>query len=184
MTTDFMIDIETLDTEPTSIILSLASIAFKRRSPPGEYVGAMIQALNIEQPNRTFSHSTIVDFHLQLPSGVNQYMTTEPVATLNNALAMLRGFMVNNDLEPDSRVWANGACFDMGILDHAYKTADTNCPWDFFQIRDCRTVFDFNDCKDIRDKYKNLELDLHNPLTDCRWQTNAIQEIELELDDA
>lgn len=43
--------------------------------------------------------------------------------------------------ETSIRPWGNGACFDISILDYAFlKITGKKSPWDFWNVRDCRTI--------------------------------------------
>jgi hypothetical protein len=39
------------------------------------------------------------------------------------------------------RVWAQGPTYDMNILEHAYKSYNKPLPWQYYMVRDSRTVF-------------------------------------------
>lgn len=57
--------------------------------------------------------------------------------TLEEALAGLSGFYRSwRDVE----VWGNGPSFDMTILEFAYGRIGRPQPWQFCNVRDCRTV--------------------------------------------
>lgn len=172
--TDIMIDIETLNTTPDSIILSIAALSFERDSNVGDFKEKFMDCINIEQPKRSISHDTLVNFHFQLPSGVNSYLLTEDTFTLDSALCHLGDFIIEEGRE-SGRIWANGSGFDMGILEHAYDQVGQSIPWKFYQVRDLRTFIDVMDAKEIRNKYKDEAGDLHNPLVDCEWQTRVLQ---------
>lgn len=45
-------------------------------------------------------------------------------------------------LPTDCRIWGNGPNFDMWFLEDAYRWADMEVPWMFWNIRDCRTIKD------------------------------------------
>ncbi len=54
-------------------------------------------------------------------------------------------------LPKDVKVWGNGANFDIGILEHAYDQYQIEIPWEFWNVRDCRT---------IKDMYESQRADL------------------------
>jgi hypothetical protein len=67
-----------------------------------------------------------------------------------------------------NRIWMNGPTYDANILEHAYKSYSKPLPWQFYKIRDARTVY-------------SLWPDLprpptsHHALEDCRRQIELLQ---------
>jgi hypothetical protein len=61
------------------------------------------------------------------------------------------------------RFWANGPTFDANILEHAYKSYNMPLPWQFYNVRDARTVYSL--CPGLN-KYPAS----HHALEDCRRQ--------------
>jgi exodeoxyribonuclease VIII len=65
-------------------------------------------------------------------------------------------------------IWANGPTYDMNIIEHAYKSYGKPLPWQFYVVRDARTIY-------------SLWPDLprpptsHHALEDCRRQINMLQ---------
>jgi hypothetical protein len=60
--------------------------------------------------------------------------------------------------------------FDIVILENLYRQLGLPCPWNFWQIRDSRTLLSTHG--DPRDKNK---AGLHNALEDCVSQAQAVQ---------
>jgi hypothetical protein len=67
------------------------------------------------------------------------------------------------------RVWAQGPTYDMTILEHAYKSLNKALPWQYYSVRDSRTVFGL---------WPGLEAPpaTHNALEDCRRQISMLQD--------
>ena len=61
------------------------------------------------------------------------------------------------------RFWANGPTFDANILEHAYKSYNMALPWQFYNVRDARTVYGL---VPKLEKYPAT----HHALEDCRRQ--------------
>ena len=66
-----------------------------------------------------------------------------------------------------NRVWANGPTFDMNILEHAYKSLNIVLPWQYYKVRDARTVYGL--CPGLN-KYPAS----HHALEDCRRQIDLL----------
>jgi len=63
--------------------------------------------------------------------------------------------------------------FDYAILQHLYKQMETPVPWNYWQIRDSRTVFNMMP----QDPRKAMQTDLHNALADCYYQAKCLQNV-------
>ncbi len=176
MTVDVMIDIESLNITTDSIILSLAAVTFLRGGAIEDYKDELLLVLNTEQEGRTFSHSTLIDFHLlTVPNHAQAYLNS-PTVMLPDALTQLQEF-IQTRTNKDSRIWANGCCFDVGILENAFDQHGVSAPWKFFQVRDLRTIIDVFDAKDLKRQMQEEVGDLHNPLSDCIWQLRLLQNL-------
>ena len=46
-----------------------------------------------------------------------------------------------------SKVWGHGSAFDMVILEHACRQIQQAVPWDYYNVRDTRTLYDLTDAE-------------------------------------
>ena len=70
-----------------------------------------------------------------------------------------------------SKIWANGICFDINILESAYEACNLDVPWKFWIVRDTRTIYDLGNINLNSFKRQNeLDTDHHNALADCITQ--------------
>jgi exodeoxyribonuclease VIII len=83
---------------------------------------------------------------------------------------MTRG--LNRFLVGVENIWCQGPAFDIVILENLYRQLVKPTPWQFWQIRDSRTLFQVHG--DPRDKNRQAA---HNALMDCYYQATAVQEI-------
>jgi hypothetical protein len=67
-------------------------------------------------------------------------------------------------------IWAQGPVFDIVILENLYRQLGKPAPWNYWQIRDSRTLL--STYGDPRDKNS---AGLHNALADCVSQAQAVQ---------
>jgi hypothetical protein len=66
------------------------------------------------------------------------------------------------------RVWAQGPTYDMNILEHAYKSYNKPLPWQYYMVRDSRTVFSLW-------PEQPMPPTTHHALEDCRRQIGMLQ---------
>lgn len=131
-----MIDIETMDTEASALVLSIGAVMF---NPAGgdmiDNYYADIDWIN-ESLGRTISPAT-VHWWLQ-QSGEARGRLTDPHSSkskLGAALGRLTQWM-----GPNPVVWGNGPCFDISIMEHAYKSCGMIHPWRHSDVRCVRTI--------------------------------------------
>ena len=68
------------------------------------------------------------------------------------------------------RIWANGICFDMNILEHAFKEHGIPLPWKFWSVRDARTVYA------LWPDLPQPKSASHHALDDCKRQIKMLQD--------
>ena len=107
---------------------------------------------------------------------VDPWWATQPVAARDEAFNEEGRIPLDQALDElgkliwkSKRVWAQGPTYDMNILEHAYKSYDKSIPWQFYAVRDSRTVFGL---------WPNLPKPptSHHALEDCRRQIALLQE--------
>jgi hypothetical protein len=94
-------------------------------------------------------------------------MGTEGRVSVNSMLDELNRFLVGVD-----NIWCQGPAFDIVILEDLYRQVNRPTPWQFWQIRDSRTLFSVHG--DPREKNRH---GAHNALIDCYYQARAVQHI-------
>jgi DNA polymerase III epsilon subunit-like protein len=130
-----MIDLETLDTVSTSVILSIGAVKFDLESDKIDDDGYYAVADVDDQTSRgrTISHSTLAWWMGQEKEA--QKVFFEPSMTLESALIGLIDW-----LSHDKRcVWSNGASFDIPMMEHAFKSYGMEIPWQHWNTRCVRT---------------------------------------------
>lgn len=162
--TDIMIDIETLDTKPTAVILSIAAVAFNIEN--GDICEEKFDYVLNYQEQIDNGRSTSIDTLLWwgAQSEEAKSLAFEGNAPLHFAIQELTIFFMENCLD-NARVWANSPSFDLVILKDAF---DQNVPWNFWNERDVRTVTSLipND----EEKVENN----HIAIDDCINQINQV----------
>lgn len=160
---DIMIDIEGLATGPDATILTIAAQTFDPLSQ-GWYDQHYYTRVCLEsQPDRQIEQGTIEWWATQKEAQVEAF-AEDNRKPLRQALEELHKITWQCN-----RVWMNGPTYDANILEHAYKSYKMALPWQFYKIRDVRTVYSL---------WPGLSKPTtsHHALEDCRRQINLLQE--------
>jgi hypothetical protein len=160
---DLMIDLEGLGTGPDTTILTIAAQAF---DPVGRgfYDQHYYARVSLEsQPDRSIQQGTIDWWATQPAAAKEEAFGEEGRIPLDQALDELGRLIWKA-----KRVWAQGPTYDMNILEHAYKSYGKPIPWQFYVVRDSRTVFSL--WKDLPKPPTS-----HHALEDCRRQIELLQ---------
>lgn len=163
-----MVDIETLDTEPTALVLSVGAVKFDpyTNETPFEKIvwyPALEEQLTL---GRTISDSTLEWWSKQNPEILERALTDEDRITLNDFFKSFNRYLVGMD-----KIWCQGPQFDMVILEDLYRKASHHVSWQFWQIADSRTLFNIMP----RDPRKDIQQDLHDAGADAYYQAVAVQ---------
>ena len=130
---DVMIDLETLDTRSTAVILSIGAVRFG----PEEIGPTFHQAITIESNldvGRTVSGSTLM-WWLDQDALARKAVINAVRQPLSDVLNQLSKF-----IKPTDKVWGNGASFDNSIIANAYQCVGLPLPWQYWNDRCFRTM--------------------------------------------
>ena len=161
---DVMFDLETLDTKPSAVILSLGAVKFDPRGIEIDSANLMLK-FDIDSQStlgRTISDSTIEWWSKQDPAIQEVAFSEHDRTQLNDAIDQFHKFVWNSE-----RVWSQGS-FDVNIMEDLYRMVDKTPPWNYWQVRDSRTLFDFIDGNMDRSKH-------HDAMEDAKEQALAVQ---------
>ena len=161
---DLMIDLEGLATGPDTTILTIAAQAF---DPLGDgwYNQQYYARITLEsQENRRIEQGTLDWWATQPPLARDEAFAEEGRIPLDQALDGLGKLIWHS-----KRIWAQGPTYDMNILEHAYKSYGKPIPWQYYSVRDSRTVFGL---------WPELPKPptSHHALEDCRRQIGLLQD--------
>ena len=137
MANHIMIDMETLDTAPSTVILTIGAVRFDPRG-----VG-VVERLELrptideqtETFNRSISDDTLRWWGEQSPEAIEEAMGDRDRISYHDCMEKLYKFCWNAD-----KVWSNGSGFDVVVAENAFRELDMKIPWPFWTIRDCRTI--------------------------------------------
>ena len=129
-----MLDLETLDTSPTSAIISIGAVEFDRTTcfkDKGFY--KVVDLQSSFDCGLTISASTIAWWMKQ--SDAAREVFRQPGNHIGNVL-----FKFSQWLPIDSKIWGNGADFDNAIMQNVYRKTQAKQPWKFWDNRCYRTI--------------------------------------------
>ena len=166
-----MIDLETLGVEPDSVVVTLGAIKFDPFTETEPHTPLYVRA-DIEEQTEKFGRN-IDDNTLAWWSKQPQTIQDEAFgdeherSSVKHILKKLNKWCVGLDY-----IWCQGPTFDFVILQDLYKNAETPVPWNYWQIRDSRTLFKMMP----QDPRRAIQEQLHNALADCYYQAKCVQQ--------
>jgi len=166
-----MIDLETLATTRDSVVLSIGATIF---DPRKKGTLATFEAkVEIEEQTETYgrviNEDTLNWWSQQSPEAIMEAMGDEGRISFKEAMEKLYKFAWGTD-----RVWANGSVFDIPIIEDCFANLGMRTPWQFYNIRDCRTIYELAGVSLKDAKYQTKTT--HKALDDAIHQTVVIQD--------
>jgi len=173
-----MIDMETLDTSPYCVILTIGVVRF---DPHGSGV---VQKLELrptiedqtEIYNRVINDDTIRWWGEQSPEAQEEAMGDRGRQSFRECLEELYKFGWNR-----RAVWSNGAAFDVVVAETAFRQVFTDkpnpIPWPFYTVRDTRTLYELANVKLKDGGYTTT----HKAVEDAERQAIKVQEAYRKL---
>lgn len=171
MTIHAMIDLETLHTTPQAAVLTVGGVKFdpnNESEPHSEFY----YKLDIDSQERDISDDTIAWWGQQDAKVQEEAFSPEGRVHIDEFLDSLPRWMVGVDV-----LWGHGYGFDITIIEDMLRQRGKPIPWQFWQVKDSRTLFSC--CK--VDPRKAMQTDLHNALADAYFQAKSVQVAYKEL---
>ncbi len=132
---EVMLDIETLDTRPSAVVLTIGAVAFDWNGAIGSPFSVRLDAVPQQTQGRTVDVST-VEWWLKQEKAA-QAAVMIPAVAIINALDSFALWL--KPLRP-AGVWGCGADFDCAIVASLYASFDYPCPFTWRQHRCYRTL--------------------------------------------
>ena len=161
---NIMLDLETLDTRTTGVILAIGAVAFTKTGITSEFY-CTVDAQTAIDLGLTVSGSTFKWWMAQ--SGAARKALFEDNVTIQSALYEFSDWVEENTVGENVKVWGNGSDFDNAMLAHAYNKQGLDVPWKFWNNRCYRTA-----CQMLNDYNRKQQGVHHNALDDARSQAN------------
>ncbi len=168
---DIMVDIETLDTTPNAVILSIGAVFFDELT--GELGDEFY--INVDPSSqrwRVVNSDTVLWWDGQGKAAQDK-LTEEPVVPLRNALVMLKEFMGSK-----AKLWSNGPTFDEMILRSAFDQCNGTFPIGYYNSRCCRTNFALAARLGIKKTAPTVK---HDALSDAIAQAKTVMAVSAKI---
>ena len=164
-----MLDLESLGTRPDCAILTLGAVKFDEYTP-GSFGDSLYLRIDVDEQlalGREVQEDTLTWWSNQAEDVREEALGEGNRVSLTEMYRQLNKFCVGA-----TNIWCQGPAFDIVILENIYRQMGWPTPWQFWQIRDSRTLFGVHG--DPREKNK---AGLHNALEDCVSQAQGVQQI-------
>ena len=173
---DIMIDIESLDTGPDCVILTIGAVLF---DPKG--VG-IIERLELrptiedqtELFNRTINEDTLRWWSTQSEAAQEEALGDRDRVSFSECMDILYKWCWKYN---NGKVWSNGASFDIVVMESAWRNFKQLPPWNFWNIRDTRTIYDITGVKLKADGHVTS----HKAVEDAERQAVVVQQAYMKL---
>jgi len=163
--TDVMLDLETMGRKSDSALVSIGAVEFNLLTgETGREFYKVIDLQSCLDVGLKVEASTIY-FWLQQSQAARDAICKDKKLPLATVLHMFEKWM--DELPTEVNLWGNGARFDIGKLEDAYRACNMENPWYFRSERDVRTLVAFAPQIKERMPFDGIE---HNPIDDCKHQ--------------
>lgn len=171
MAKHLMVDLETLAVSPKSVVLSLGAVHF---DPYSDQIGSSLyMKIDLDDQDklgREIDPNTIDWWAKQDPKIMEEAFSPNDRIPLQEAIDRFHKFAWGCDA-----FWSHGATFDLVILEDIYRQSNRTVPWQYWQLRDTRTLFDIGYEPNMPQNSK------HDALQDARRQAIGVQNIFKQL---
>jgi hypothetical protein len=171
MAKHLMVDLETMAVTPRAVVLTLGAVHF---NPYGNgYSDKLYLRFDLDDQdklNREIDPNTLDWWAKQDPKVMEEAFSPDDRVPLQDAMDQFHKFAWGCDA-----FWAHGSLFDIAILEDLYRQLEKPVPWQYWQIRDTRTMFDLGWDPDMPQASK------HDALQDAIRQSVGVQNIYAKL---
>lgn len=172
---NIMLDLETMGTDPNSAIVAIGAVAFNLNEPiDSDDFYRKVTLRSSMQNKGVIDPSTILWWMNQSQSAREEIVTADV-----DILEALQDFTTWVDdlrvMYGGIQIWGNGSDFDNVILASAYRNANMDAPWKFWENRCYRTMVKVYPGTKIMRKGTH-----HNALDDARTQADHLIRIHQE----
>lgn len=168
MKPDIMLDLETLGSNPGSVIVSIGAVKFSPKKGITDKFYIVIDPQSCVDVGLTIQASTVMWWLQQ--GEESRLAITKNGVSLKAALFLFSNWVGDHG----ANVWGNGATFDNVLLADAYRAASVKRPWSHTDDRCYRTIKNLNPGIAIRRSGTQ-----HNALDDAISQANHLIQIFL-----
>jgi len=167
MARHLMVDLETLATSPDAAILTIGAVLFDPYST--RIYDKLYMRVDLDSTTALgmkIDDSTIEWWGKQSAAAQEEAFSEENRIPITEAIEKFHKFAWNSEA-----FWSHGSIFDINILDTYYRALKKAPPWNYWQVRDTRTVFDLGYDPELP------KVTAHNALEDANAQAIGVQTI-------
>lgn len=166
-----MVDLETMAVSPNAVVLTLGAVHFNPyASGYGETLYMRIDLDDQDKLGREINPETLDWWGKQDPVIMEETFSPDDRVPLAEAMEKFHKFAWGCDA-----FWSHGATFDLVILESLCRQLGRPFPWNFWQLRCTRTLFDLGYDPEMP---KN---DKHNALQDAIRQAVGVQNMYTKM---
>lgn len=168
-----MIDLETLSTNPNAVILTVGGVKFDpfTKTEPSQGMYFRVDVDSQTELGRDVMQDTLDWWGKQDPKIMEEALGDHDRINLQQAIKTINKWCVGVDV-----FWCQGPLFDYAILQNLYGQLGVPVPWNYWQIRDSRTLFNL-----VPKDPNEVRTGLHNALEDCYFQARKVQKVYEKL---
>jgi hypothetical protein len=142
MLSDIMIDLETLSTSTNASILTIGAVKFDPfnndiDNSTCEKFYLKVDLDSCDALGLDVSEDTLEWWSKQSKEAQEEAFSTDNRIHIREAFNQLYKFCWGA-----KRVWSHGAAFDIVICENVFRKLNKAVPWNFWEVRDTRTLFD------------------------------------------
>ena len=175
-----MVDLETMGKKPNAPVVSIGAVLFDPATGIlGETFYKVVSLESAVSWGAEIDPSTVI-WWLKQSSEARSAIANDDAIKLDDALLMFTDFVLENVTggRKKAQVWGNGATFDNAILRSSFDIACLDCPWDYWNDRDVRTMVELGKAIGFDPKTAiPFEGDRHNALADAQHQARYVSAI-------
>ena len=171
MAQHLMVDLETLDTKTSATILTLGAVRFDPfNEQPMKELYLRVDIDSQDPLGCTVSDDTLKWWNQQDTNIMEEAFDPRDRIPIHEVINQFHSLAWGC-----SHFWSHGATFDLIIIENLYRKLGKALPWNFWQLRDTRTLFDLGYDPDMPQGNK------HNALQDAIRQAVGVQNIYAKL---
>lgn len=171
MSKHLMVDLETMGVSPRSVVLTLGAVTFNPYTD--EIYDDLYLKIDLDDQDklgREIDQNTLDWWAKQEPKVMEEAFSSDGRIGLENAVNAFHKFAWGCD-----KFWSHGAVFDLMIIEDIYRQLKRPIPWEFWRLRDTRTLFD------LADPEMEKSVEQHNALFDAIRQAKGVQTVYRKL---
>lgn len=171
MSKHLMVDLETMAVSPRAVVLTLGAVTFNPFSD--EIYDELYFKVDLDDQDdlgREIDPNTLTWWSTQNSEVTEEAFSQSGRVRLGEAINQFHKFAWGCD-----KFWSHGAVFDLMIIEDIYRQLKRPIPWEFWRLRDTRTLFD------IKDPEMEKSVEQHNALFDAIRQAKGVQTVYRKL---